>query len=54
MSYGVGLSNTKDLLDSLAAYAKSRMELDKAHHDTLVAQDRLKAAIGENLCSGSQ
>ena len=49
MSYGVGLSNTKDLLDSLAAYARARMELYKAHHDTLVARDRLKAAIGEDL-----
>jgi outer membrane protein TolC len=49
MSYGVGLSNTKDLLDSLAAYAKARMELFKAHHDTLVARDRLKAAVGEDL-----
>ncbi len=49
MSYGVGISNTKDLLDSLAAYAKARMELFKAHHDTLVAHDRLKAAVGENL-----
>jgi multidrug efflux system outer membrane protein len=49
MSYGVGLSDTKDLLDSLAAYAKARMELFKAHHDTLVAHDRLKAATGESL-----
>jgi multidrug efflux system outer membrane protein len=49
MSYGVGISNTKDLLDSLAAYAKARMELYQAHHDTLVAHDRLKAATGENL-----
>jgi outer membrane protein len=49
MSYGVGLSNTKDLLDSLAAYAKARMELYQAHHDTLVAHDRLKAAAGESL-----
>jgi len=49
MSYGVGLSNTKDLLDSLAAYAKARMELFQAHHDTLVAHDRLKAATGESL-----
>ena len=51
MSYGVGLSNTKDLLDSLAAYAKARMELFKAHHDTLVAHDRLKAAVGESLAA---
>jgi outer membrane protein TolC len=49
MSYGVGLSSTKDLLDSLAAYAQARMELFKAHHDTLVAHDRLKAAVGESL-----
>jgi outer membrane protein len=51
MSYGVGISNTKDLLDSLAADAKARMELYKAHHDVLVAQDRLKAAVGENLAA---
>lgn len=51
MSYGVGLSNTKDLLDSLAAYAKVRMELFKAHHDTLIAFYQLKAAVGENLAA---
>jgi outer membrane protein TolC len=49
MSYGVGLSNTKDLLDSLAAYALSKMELDKANHDLMVAVDQMKASVGENL-----
>lgn len=49
MSYGVGLSNTKDLLDSLAAYAMARMELYKAQHDTLILLDGLRAAVGENL-----
>lgn len=49
MSYGVGISNTKDLIDSLAAYAVARMELYKAHHDTLLLLDKLRAAVGEDM-----
>jgi outer membrane protein TolC len=49
MSYGVGIADTKDLLESLAAYAKARMDSNKAHHDTLILLDRLKAAVGEDL-----
>ncbi len=49
MSYGVGISNTKDLLDSIAAYAQSEMAFDKAIHDFLVAYDRLRLAAGLDL-----
>ena len=49
MSYGVGISNTKDLLDSLTAYSKSRIEMAKATHDTLLAHDRLDATLGNDL-----
>ncbi len=49
ISYGVGLSNTRDLLDSLAAYAKSQMDLDKGTHDALVAHEQLELAVGEDL-----
>ena len=49
MSYGVGISDTKDLLDSLAAYAKSKMDLDKAQHDVLGALDNLHLAVGQDL-----
>ena len=49
MDYGVGISNTKDLLDSLAAYAKASMDLDKGAHDQWLAQDLLRAAVGEDL-----
>jgi len=49
MSYGIGISDTKDLLDSIAAYAVSKIELDKAKHNILVAIDKLHAACGDNL-----
>ncbi len=49
MSYGVGISDTKDLLDSIAAYANSKIELSKVSHDIQVALDRLRAATGEDL-----
>jgi multidrug efflux system outer membrane protein len=49
MSYGVGFSNTKDLLDSLVAHARSQMDLDKVSHDFLVAVDQLLMASGEDL-----
>ena len=49
ISYGVGLSNTGDLLDSLAAYAKSQMDLDKAQHDVLLAHEQLALSVGEDL-----
>lgn len=49
MSYGVGISNTKDLLDSIAAYAQSEIARYKAIHDFLVAYDKLKMAAGMDL-----
>lgn len=49
MSYGVGISDTKDMLDSIAAYANSKIEMSKTNHDILVALDRLRAASGEDL-----
>jgi len=49
MSYGVGISDTKDLLDSIAAHANSKIGLTKLRHDILVALDRLHAASGEDL-----
>ncbi|MBN2496593.1 MAG: TolC family protein [Deltaproteobacteria bacterium] len=49
MSYGVGLTNTKDLLDSVAAYAQSRIELAMAVHDAVLSRDRLLAIAGEDL-----
>ncbi|HOX45229.1 MAG TPA: TolC family protein [Myxococcota bacterium] len=49
MSYGVGLTNTKDLLDSVAAYAKSCMDQDKATHDLLLSLDALRQSLGEDL-----
>jgi outer membrane protein TolC len=49
MSYGVGLANTKDLLDSVAAFAKSKLDRDQAIHDLLLAQDQLRMAAGQDL-----
>jgi outer membrane protein TolC len=49
MSYGVGLSDTKDLLDSLAANARSKMEQDRAIHDMYLARDRMRLTIGADL-----
>ena len=49
MDYGVGITNTRDLLDSLAAHAKSRMDMEKAGQDHLLALDQIKAASGEDL-----
>lgn len=49
MSYGVGITNTKDLLDSVAANAQARIERDRAIHDMLLARDRLLATIGADL-----
>ncbi len=49
MSYGIGISNTKDLLDSLAAYAQSQMGMYKLHHDLRVALDMLEASLGKDL-----
>ena len=49
MSYGVGISDTKDLLDSIAAYASSKIEMDKVHHDILLAIDHLRMTTGDDL-----
>jgi outer membrane protein TolC len=49
MSYGVGIADTKDLLDSLAAYAKAQIEFNRGQHDTLVLVDQLKSAVGVDL-----
>lgn len=49
VSYGVGFSNTKDLLDSLVANAKSQMDVDRAAHDLLMSIDQLQMAVGEDL-----
>ncbi len=49
VSYGVGFSNTRDLLDSLVANARSQMDVDKAAHDLLVSVDQLQMAVGEDL-----
>jgi outer membrane protein len=49
MDYGVGIFNTKDLLDSVAAHAKSQMDLDKAGYDLRLSMDALKASAGEEL-----
>ncbi len=49
MSYGVGISNTKDLLDSIAAFSQSEISRNKAIHDLLVAYDKLKLAVGLDL-----
>jgi outer membrane protein TolC len=49
LSYGVGVANTKDMLDSLAAYARSQLEQNKAVHDMLVSVDKLHAAVGMDL-----
>ena len=50
MDYGVGLTNTRDLLDSLAAFAKARMDREKAIHDQRLAYDALRSAAGDDLC----
>ncbi len=49
MSYGVGMTNTKDMIESVTAYARSRIEKDKAAHDMLVARDKLDLVVGEDL-----
>ena len=49
LDYGVGLSNTRDLLDSISAYGKSQIDFDKSTHDLLIAVDQLAMAIGENI-----
>jgi outer membrane protein TolC len=49
MDYGVGITNTRDLLDSLAAYAKARMDREKAIHDQRLAHDALRSAVGDDL-----
>lgn len=49
MSYGVGVFDTKDLLDSIAAHAKATIESSRVHHDLAVAMDELRLAVGEDL-----
>lgn len=49
MSYGIGISDTKDLLDSLAANAQSKLNLYKVQYDLLVAKDAFKASLGADL-----
>jgi outer membrane protein TolC len=49
MSYGVGLANTRDMLDSVAAHAKADLERQKGIHDLLSALDALRLALGEDL-----
>jgi len=49
MSYGVGVFDTKDLLDSVAALALSSIELEQTKHDVQLALDFLRAVCGEDL-----
>lgn len=49
MSYGVGIADTRDLLDSIAAFAKATIDRFQAIHDTWIARDQLGAAVGEDL-----
>ncbi|RME19682.1 MAG: TolC family protein [Deltaproteobacteria bacterium] len=54
MSYGVGVYDTKDLLDSIAAYSRSSIELSRVKHDLAVSLDELSRAIGQDLRTGRQ
>ena len=47
------LNDTKDLLESLDAYAKAQMEFNQANHDALNALENLKAAVGESSTENS-